>query len=277
MQEMPTLAFIGAGAMAGALIGGLVHEGWPADRIVAACPSAGSGDHALLRHGIQMVADNHEALQQADIVVLAVKPQLMQAVVSDLAESLQQQRPLVISVAAGITLSSLDDWAGGGMAVVRAMPNTPALLQRGATGLCANDRVSEAQKERAQQLMTAVGISLWCEDEGAIDAVTAVSGSGPAYFFLMMEAMIAAGQQLGLSYHQASQLVVQTAQGAAGMAATHSQDISALRRRVTSPGGTTEQAIQSFEKGGLAALVAEAMTACRDRAHAMARLFSSDQ
>ena len=197
MHDKPALAFIGAGAMAGSLVEGLIATGWPCERITAACPSACSGQHALGKHGIRLTTDNHAAVEQADVVVLAVKPGMMQPVLSDLALPLQQKRPLLISVAAGITLASMDLWAGGGMAVVRAMPNTPSCLQMGATGLYANARVSTAQKETAQQIMAAVGLSLWCEEEQAIDAVTAVSGSGSAYFFLVMEAMIAAGEQLG--------------------------------------------------------------------------------
>ena len=278
MHDRPALAFIGAGAMAGSLVEGLVAKGWPCERITAACPSACSGQHALGKHGIRLTTDNHEAVEQADVVVLAVKPRLMQSVLSDLAGPLQTGRPLLVSVAAGITLASLDRWAGGGMAAVRAMPNTPSCLQMGATGLYANARVTAAQKETAQQIMEAVGLSLWCEEEQAIDAVTAVSGSGPAYFFLVMEAMIAAGEQLGLPRSQARQLVVQTARGAAGMAEVHAQerDIAQLRRQVTSPGGTTEQAICAFEAGGLEALVAGAMTACRDRARAIAEQFADD-
>ena len=172
---------------------------------------------------------------------------------------------VVISIAAGITTGSLQSWLGGHGAIVRCMPNTPALVQTGASGLFASQQVSEAQRNQAEAILSAVGIVTWLDSEALIDPVTAVSGSGPAYFFMMMEAMIEAGVEQGLSLEEASQLTIQTALGAAKLAQSSDVDVAELRRRVTSPNGTTEQAVKAFEAGGLKDLVAAAMTACRDR------------
>ena len=201
----------------------------------------------------------------ADVVVLAVKPQVLKAVSTALAASVQQKQPLIVSVAAGITTSSLDQWLGGNTAIVRCMPNTPALVQTGASGLFANSAVSSAQKQQAETVLQATGIALWVDAENQLDAVTAVSGSGPAYYFLMMEAMIASGQKLGLSQEVATQLTLQTALGAAKMAQASDVDPAELRRRVTSPNGTTEQAIKRFIAGGLPELVDQALVSCNDR------------
>ncbi|CAM3485416.1 pyrroline-5-carboxylate reductase [Parendozoicomonas haliclonae] len=268
-----TLAFIGAGNMAGSIIGGLVQTGWPAEQIIAAEPSNTKLDVLAETLGIRTTNNNEDAVAAADIVVLAVKPQIMKSVVEPLAASFQEHKPLIVSVAAGIPENSLNQWAGGNMAIVRCMPNTPSLVQLGASGLYANALVSDEQKSVTEQIMDAVGISKWVESEAGIDDVIALAGSAPAYFFLMMEAMIEAGEKMGVSKEAASELVIQTALGAATMAKESDVDVAELKRRVMSPGGTTEQAIFSFEDSGIRTMVDKAMNACRNRAEEMADAF----
>ncbi|MGD9356891.1 MAG: pyrroline-5-carboxylate reductase [Chromatiales bacterium] len=260
-----TIAFIGAGNMAGALIRGLLQDGHPAERIIAVDPDRQKLDVFSSESGINCTTDNAAAVSAADIVVLAVKPQIVASVAQDLASAVQKQQPLVISVAAGIRIEHLEHWLGPDCAIVRTMPNTPAMLQAGATGLFASDRVSEEQRSLAESLMRAVGITIWVEHEGLIDAVTALSGSGPAYFFLFMEQMIRSARKLGLGDEEATLLTLQTALGAARMALESDDSPATLRAKVTSPGGTTEQAIRVFEQEGLERIVKQAMTAARDR------------
>ncbi len=260
-----TIAFIGAGNMAGALIRGLLQDGHPAERIIAVDPDRQKLDVFSSESGINCTTDNAAAVSAADIVVLAVKPQIVASVAQDLASAVQKQQPLVISVAAGIRIEHLEHWLGPDCAIVRTMPNTPAMLQAGATGLFASDRVSEEQRSLAESLMRAVGITIWVEHEGLIDAVTALSGSGPAYFFLFMEQMIRSARKLGLGDEEATLLTLQTALGAARMALESDDSPATLRAKVTSPGGTTEQAIRGFEQEGLERIVKQAMTAARDR------------
>ncbi len=269
MSQQPVVAFIGAGNMARAIIGGLLENGFAPQNIWAAEPESARLED-LAAQGLNTTTDNQAAVAAADLVVLAVKPQIMQSVAADLATAARQHQPLFVSIAAGISLEALDRWLGGSAAVVRCMPNTPALVQTGASGLFANERVSDLQREQATQVLQAVGIALWVQSEAELDAVTAVSGSGPAYYFLMMEAMTAAGVKLGLSEATARNLTLQTALGAARMASNSDVDAAELRRRVTSPKGTTEQAINTFQAQGLEAIVEQAMTACRDRAVEMA-------
>ncbi|MCL6268458.1 pyrroline-5-carboxylate reductase [Sansalvadorimonas sp. 2012CJ34-2] len=271
----PTLAFIGAGNMASSIFGGLVSNGWPADKIIAAEPAREKLDEAEQKFGIRTTTDNAEAISEADFVVIAVKPQIMQQVLKPLAPALQERKPVLISVAAGISEQSLSEWSGGNLPIVRCMPNTPALMQQGASGLYANAHVSEEQKKLTTDIMNAVGISLWVEREEDIDNVIALSGSGPAYFFLMMEAMIDAGEKMGVPRETASQLVAQTALGAAMMVKETGVDAGELKRRVMSPKGTTEQAIFTFEDGGLRELVEKAMANCHKRAQEMTKEFTS--
>ncbi|WP_027858086.1 pyrroline-5-carboxylate reductase [Marinobacterium jannaschii] len=270
MNNYPVLAFIGAGNMAKAIFGGLIDNGYPADHIWAAEPDANKlTEHSAL--GLKTTTNNAEAVLAADIVVLAVKPQILKGVCQAMADSVQQKQPLIISVAAGIMAPSLDNWLGGNCSIVRCMPNTPALVQTGASGLYANSKVSAEQKQQAEQVLGAVGIAVWVDDEALLDAVTAVSGSGPAYYFLFMEAMIEAGQKLGLTEEVATQLTLQTALGAAKMAQASDVDAAELRRRVCSPNGTTERAVKRFIADGLPKLVEDAMQDCNDRSEEMAR------
>ena len=262
------IAFIGAGNMATSLIGGLRAQGVDAALIRASDPGAEQRAKVAAEHGIELFADNAQAIEGAEVVLIAVKPQMMKAVCEALRPSLKPGQ-LVVSIAAGITCASMNKWLGE-HPIVRCMPNTPALLRQGVSGLYATARVSSEQREQAGQLLSAVGIVLWLDDEKQLDAVTAVSGSGPAYFFLLIEAMTAAGEKLGLPRETAAQLTLQTALGAALMATGSDVDAAELRRRVTSPAGTTEAAIKSFQAGGFEALVETALTAAAHRSAEMA-------
>ncbi len=270
-MSTPRIAFIGGGNMAASLIGGLRAQGLPASAICASDPGTDRRTELHEAHGIDTFADNAQAVAGADVVVLAVKPQVMQTVCRDLAPHLQANQ-LIVSIAAGITCASLQQWLGADTprAIVRCMPNTPALLRQGVSGLFANAAVSDEQKRQAEQLLSAVGLALWLDREELIDAVTAVSGSGPAYFFLLIEAMTAAGEQLGLPRETAAELTLQTALGAARMACESDVEAAELRRRVTSPNGTTEAAIKAFQAGGLEALVQQAMDAAARRSAELA-------
>ncbi|MCU1741340.1 MULTISPECIES: pyrroline-5-carboxylate reductase [Pseudomonas] len=262
------ITFIGAGNMAASLIGGLRAEGLDAALIRASDPGAETRARVQAEHGIEVFADNAEAILGADVVVLAVKPQAMKAVCEALRPSLAPNQ-LVVSIAAGITCASMNRWLGE-QPIVRCMPNTPALLRQGVSGLFATAQVSAEQRQQAQTLLSAVGSAFWLDEEQQLDAVTAVSGSGPAYFFLLIEAMTAAGEKLGLPRDIASQLTLKTALGAAHMAVSSDVEAAELRRRVTSPAGTTEAAIKTFQAGGFEALVEKALGAAAHRSAEMA-------
>ena len=262
------IAFIGAGNMAASLIGGLRAKGLDAAHIRASAPGAETRARVSAEHGIEVFADNAQAIEGADVVVLAVKPQMMKAVCETIRPSLKPHQ-LVVSIAAGITCASMNNWLGE-QPIVRCMPNTPALLRQGVSGLYATADVTAEQRQQAEELLSAVGIALWLNEEQQLDAVTAVSGIGPAYFFLLIEAMTAAGVKLGLPHEVAEQLAEQTALGAANMAVDSDVDAAELRRRVTSPGGTTQAAIESFQAGGFEALVEKALGAAAHRSAEMA-------
>ncbi len=267
-MSKPIIAFVGAGNMAASLIGGLRAQGVAASAIRASEPGTEQRARLQQEHGITTFANNADAIEGADLIVLAVKPQIMKAVCLDLAAHLAPNQ-VIISIAAGISCASLENWLGE-RPVVRCMPNTPALLRQGVSGLFANPRVSAAQKAQAEQVLSAVGLALWLDNEAQIDAVTAVSGSGPAYFFLLIEAMTEAGEKLGLPRETAAQLSIQTALGAARMASESDVDAAELRRRVTSPNGTTEAAIKTFQAGGFEALVQQALNAAANRSTELA-------
>ena len=271
MNTQPTVAFIGAGNMARAIIGGLLQNGFAPERIWATGTRREKLED-LRALGLHTTTDNVQAASEADILILAVKPQLMKQVCEPLRDTVLQHRPLIVSVAAGIGCDSLDLWLGGDNAVVRCMPNTPSQVQTGACGLFANHRVSAIQKTQTEQLLSHVGIALWVEREELMHAVTAVSGSGPAYYFLFMEAMISAGEKLGLSTDVATRLTLQTALGAARMASESDKSPTQLRQAVTSPRGTTEQAILSFQAAQLETRVDDAMQACARRSVELAQL-----
>ncbi len=266
------LGFIGAGNMAGSLIAGLLADAWPADKIWAADVDERQTLRLGQHFGIHTTTDNPAVVAEADILVLAVKPQSMQQVARGIAAQVQARRPLVISVAAGISLDALDDWLGGGIAVVRTMPNTPALVRSGATALLANNQTTPDQRNQAEAILRSVGLTVWVEAEILLDTVTALSGSGPAYFFLLMEAMEQAAVNMGLDRETARLLTQQTALGAAKVAIESDETPAELRRRVTSPGGTTEQAIAVFENKALLSIVLEAMQAAGQRSDELSKL-----
>lgn len=265
-----TICFIGAGNMSLSLMGGLLASGYPKDKILATDPSADRRQEVTQSLGILCLESNTETAAQADIILLAVKPQQLEPVCKELADTVKAKGALVISIAAGVRTSDIAFWLGGEAAIVRTMPNTPALIRSGATGLFATASVSDAQKDQAENILRAAGLTVWVPQESDLDIVTAISGSGPAYYFLFMEAMQAAGQKLGLDESTARLLTIQTAFGAAKMALESPDDCATLRQKVTSPNGTTEKAIQTFEQHDLRAIIEEAMTAAKDRAISLA-------
>ena len=271
-----TLTFIGGGNMAASLIAGLIADGWDPARIRVADNSHKRLQQLSQQFPISTSTDNCDAADQTDIIVLAVKPQVMKSVAVELASLVARQQPLVISIAAGIPAGALGNWLGKSTAIVRTMPNTPAMVQSGATALYANEHVSEEQRSIAESILRAVGVAIWVEDEAQMDAVTALSGSGPAYFFLFMEALQAAGVELGLPQETARLLALQTAFGAAKMALESNEDAATLRRQVTSPGGTTEHAIRAFQEGALETLVSKALLAAAKRSRELATEFGSN-
>lgn len=265
------IGFIGGGNMANSLISGLIASGhseqqiWVSDADQEKLSSLATSMH------INTSASNDALIAEVDVVVLAVKPQVIAEVIKSSIDGFNQSSALIVSIAAGINQQSLSKWLGADKAIVRCMPNTPALVQTGATGLHANNNVTEEQHDLAENITRSVGISVWVESESELDAVTAVSGSGPAYFFLLMEAMEKSAFELGLSQSTAQLLIEQTALGAARIALESTESPGELRKRVTSPGGTTEQAIKTFEQGGFTALVKQAMQAANDRSISLSK------
>lgn len=270
----PRIGFVGAGNLASSLIGGLLAAGLSPDTLLAADPSEDQRRDIEQQFGILTSPNNADVVTQAGVVVLCVKPQIMRGVASGLAPNLSADQT-VISVAAGIPAASLKAWLGGDQApgIVRAMPNTPALLGAGATGLYAHGAVSPQGRQAATEIFEAVGITTWVDTEQALDWIIAVSGSAPAYFFAFIEAIASAGARLGLEAEEAERFAIATALGAARMASETDVPPGELRRRVTSPGGTTAEALRSFEDADLAGIVARAMDAAVARAGEMAREF----
>lgn len=270
------LAFIGAGNMARSLIGGLVADGWDPAFISVSDPDPDQLAAVTGLFGTNSAPDNAAAVENSELVVLAVKPQVMREVAGGLAAKVQARQPLVISIAAGIRTSDLQRWLGGDCALVRCMPNTPALVQSGATAMFANSAANDDQKALAENVLRAVGLAVWVDNEAQMDAVTALSGSGPAYFFLVIEALQEAAQALGLDDKTARLLALQTAFGAAKMALESRDDAATLRQRVTSPGGTTETALSVLEQGGLRPLFNDALKAACDRSRELAEQFGAE-
>jgi len=264
-----TIGFIGAGNMAASIVGGLIAKGHAPERIYLNDIATDRLSELQQQFGVHTSNHYESFVGQCHAIVLAVKPQNMAEVCTALAPLLPNPAPLIISIAAGVTVARLQQWLGAAP-VVRAMPNTPALVQQGATGLFASAEVSNTQHQQAEALLNSVGLSVWLPEEALMDSVTAVSGSGPAYFFLLMEHMIASAEAFGLDQHTARQLVLQTALGAAELAIQSNEPPSVLRERVTSPGGTTAAALNTFMEGGFASLVADALAAAKRRSEELA-------
>jgi len=271
------ITFIGGGNMATSLISGLISNNYPDAMINVTEPDKEKGAALSKQFGILSFTENNQAIEQSDIIVLAVKPQVMQDVCKDIAAQVQANKPLVISIAAGLLSKDIERWLGGNISMVRCMPNTPSLLNCGATGLFANGNVSDEQRQQADGILSTAGINVWVEQEPLLDAVTAVSGSGPAYYFLFMEAMQDAAKKLGLNDQQAELLTQQTALGAARMAVESEDNAATLRAKVTSKGGTTEQAIKTFEQNHLQNIVMQAMQAANDKAIELADILGKDK
>jgi pyrroline-5-carboxylate reductase len=265
------ITFIGAGNMATALAQGLLHQGIAPQSITVASPRINS-QHPLCRQGdVRVTPNNTIAVEQADIVILAVKPQVLPTVASDLRSVIQHRKPLVISLAAGIRSNTLTDWLGKNIPIVRSMPNLPVTLQAGVSGLYATSNVTSALQAQADSLLSAVGVTLWVEREEILDAVTAISGSGPGYIFLMQEAMEHAAQHLGLDATSARLLTTQTFLGAAQMAAASNLSPADLRTQVCSPGGTTEAGINTFEQRQIRTIFREAVHSAYQRSIELAQ------
>lgn len=269
-MKTKNIGFIGGGNMATSLIKGLITSGHSAQQIWVSDSNQDKLSSLATSLHINTSATNDALIKEVDVVVLAVKPQAIAQVIADSKAAFDNTAVLIVSIAAGINQASLSTWLGSDKAIVRCMPNTPCLVQTGATGIHANKNVSSEQRDLAENIMRSVGISIWVNNETEIDAVTAVSGSGPAYFFLLMEAMEASALELGLSKETAQLLIEQTALGAAKMALEAQESPSELRRKVTSPGGTTEQAINTFKDNGFTELVKKALQAANDRSISLA-------
>lgn len=265
------ICFIGGGNMAQALIGGLLSRGLPTTRITVSDPVE-QIRHVLEEKGIQTTTDNVEAIKNADVVVLAVKPQVLATVLQPLNGLLSDK--LVISIIAGAEIQTISDLIGGSQRIVRVMPNTPALVQTGAHGIYASEAVDAEDRELTSQILAATGLTIWVENEAQIDAVTAVSGSGPAYFFYLMESMIRAGKNLGLDEKVATALTLQTALGAAQMAITSSNSPAELRKNVTSPNGTTQAALEVFDRAQISQNIQAALAAAQKRSQELAQELS---
>jgi pyrroline-5-carboxylate reductase len=270
MQEQK-IAFVGGGNMTQAIVGGLLADGYPASNISIAEPS--TAQRELLANqmpGVFVSADNDEVAIRATCVVLSVKPQIIASVCRQLSETVQSTRPLIISIAAGPRIADIDAWLGGGISIARVMPNQPALLQMGVSGLYANEATSPDQLAAARGIMSAVGPVVTVASEKDMDVVTAVSGSGPAYFYLLIDILANTAEQLGLDKNSARQLAVETAAGAATLAKASDDTMGDLIARVRSPGGTTSAALDSLEKNGVRDIFNAAVVAARDRATELA-------
>ena len=272
MADYSTIAFIGGGNMATSLIGGLVATGYPTNQLHVYDPDTEKLEHLASKYGItQTHSELNHVIAEADCIALAVKPQILQTVSKTLSTQLEQARPLLISVVAGIQISSILRWLDADFPIVRCMPNTPALVQHGATAMYANQHVSNAQRNLSESILQAVGITIWVNSETILDTVTAISGSGPAYFFLIFEILEQIGTQLGLQPEQSRLLTLQTALGASAMAMQSEESPSTLRQRVTSKGGTTERAIDILQTEGIFDLLSNAVQAAKQRSQELAQ------
>jgi pyrroline-5-carboxylate reductase len=266
-------AFIGGGNMGGALIRGLIARGLAPQKISVGEAVQARRIQLADELGVHVTADNREAAVGADVVVLAVKPQDMSTTTQQLTEVLATRKPLVLSIAAGIRVADIAGWCGPGVPVVRAMPNRPALNSAGASAIYAGAGIGAPHRKLAEDVLGAAGTTVWVPDESLLDVVTALSGSGPAYFFLLAELMTDAAVKLGMEYDSARELAIQTLYGSGRMARESDGDLARLRAEVTSKGGTTEAAVRSFEAANLRGIVAAALAAATDRGRELARAF----
>jgi len=269
------LAILGGGNMGRALIGGMLRRGTRPEHITVGESSEAAREALSADFGVQCTADNAAAVDRASLIVLAVKPQVAGTVLAPLQPALERNRPIVISIAAGIRLASLESWCGAGVPVVRAMPNRPALVGAGATGLFAPPSVGAAHREAAEQVLQAVGEVIWVATEDDIDVVTALSGSGPAYFFLLAELLTQGAIDLGLEAEAARRLAIATLHGAGQLAHASDGDLARMRAEVTSKGGTTEAAVKAFEAADLRGIVARALEAAARRGRELAAQFGA--
>jgi len=265
-----TIAFIGAGNMAHSLISGLIAHQYPPKHIIASDPTKEKCEFIEQEFGIQCFTKNLDAIKRAQIIILAVKPYHLKSVLEEIQAIVHTNKPLIISIAAGISIEKITHWLSlpekSEIAIVRCMPNVAAFVQSGATGMYANSHVKSLQRDLAENIMRAVGLTLWVENENMINVVTAVSGAGPAYFFLIMEAMEKTAHELGLSLEDARLLIAQTALGAAHFALSTDESVAELRARVTSKGGTTEKAISILEHYKIREAFDSALKAAYERA-----------
>ena len=263
------ITFIGGGNMATALIAGLQSgRGGPLE-IRVADPDEDARKRLMREYGIETFSEGARAIEDADVIVLAVKPQVMPGVLETLAPAIEAGQ-LVLSIAAGTTVSGIQGALGDDRPVVRAMPNTPALIGHGICGLYASANCRDHHREQAERIMKAAGEVVWVEEEALMDVVTAISGSGPAYYFLLTEALAAAGAALGLDESDARRLAVHTAEGAGAMMLAADDAPAELRARVTSPGGTTQAALEHFEASGFGEIVRGAVDAATRRGRELA-------
>ncbi len=271
------ICFIGSGNMARSLVGGLIKDQYDPQKIWVSDPHDSSLETLQSAWKVHTVEDNCEGARHADIILFAVKPQTMEEVVKEVSSVIHEKKPLVISIAAGVRIDAIAHWLGStSSAIVRCMPNTPALVSCGATAMFANHKVTEEQKNHAESVMRAVGLTTWVDDEALLDTVTALSGSGPAYFLLMMEALVEAATELGLSEEQARLLTLQTALGTSKMALESEQSLTILRQQVTSPGGTTEAALDALKETKTFEAIKSALKAAQQKSEALAELFGKD-
>lgn len=275
-KTIPVIAIIGAGNMGSSLIGGLINNHHPSDKLWATDSDEAKLAHLAHAFNIHTTTNNVAAVEAADVVLFAIKPQLIANIVTQLADTLRQRRPLIISIVAGIREKSLQQWIGSQIAIVRAMPNSPALIGCGATALYANPHTSVNERNMAESILRSVGIVVWLTDEKLMDVVTSLSGNGPAYFFLMMEALQQAACELGLPEDIARLLTLQTALGASRMAIESGKPLAELRRHVTSPGGTTESALSVLEENNIRGIFKKTLQAAKLRSEELAEIMGKN-
>lgn len=275
-MKQQRIAFIGAGNMASCLIGGLIKGGYNPQKIIASNPSPEKLIVLKTKFQINICENNLDAIAEADVIVLCIKPNKMAEVTKELSTKINPKQ-LTLSIAAGIQTQQIQQWLESKSPVIRCMPNTPSLLGVGASGLFANKFTNAEQKQFAESIMRSVGLTIWVDAEEQVDTVTALSGSGPAYFLLVFEALVKAAQEQGLEEEQAKLLTLQTALGAARMAMESPDSISELRNKVTSPGGTTEYALNVLKQNNLESIFADALAAAKARAEDMSSIFAAGE